>query len=463
MITFNAATDWHFGPSAPAANRYDFQSVAAHELLHVLGFGLGLPAFARNVANWNGSSGQFVGPTATAVFGKPVPVAGDADGPDHFAPGVSYRGQPSPVQPALPPGQRRTVSDLELAVLQDIGWEVFTGPASAAASVPQPAAATASPAGRFAVGTASGVAVFGPAGEVVATSRPLDPGAGGTRVTLADLTGDGIPELIAGTGPGPANLVSVTDGRTGVQLVGFQPFEGSFAGGVYLADGDFTGDGVPDVVVTADEGGGPVVAVFDGAQLARGQAVQATRFLGIDDPAFRGGARPGVGDVNGDGKPDLVIAAGTGGGPRVAVWDGASVRAGRPAHLMPDFFAFEPGLRNGTFVAAADLDGDGAAELVVGAGPGGGPRVLAFSGRQLLTGRQVTMADFFAGSPDGRGGARVATADIDGDGRPDVVIGSGAGGAQVGVYRGADLARGATAPAFTLTPPGGTTAGVFVG
>jgi predicted AAA+ superfamily ATPase len=36
-------------------------------------------------------------------------------------------------------------------------------------------------------------------------------------------------------------------------------------------------------------------------------------------------------------------------------------------HLMPDFFAFEPGLRNGTFVAAADLDGDGAAELVVGA------------------------------------------------------------------------------------------------
>ena len=35
---------------------------------------------------------------------------------------------------------------------------------------------------------------------------------------------------------------------------------------------------------------------------------------------------------------------------------------------MPDFFVFEQTLRNGVFVAAGDLTGDGAAELVVGLG-----------------------------------------------------------------------------------------------
>ena len=95
---------------------------------------------------------------------------------------------------------------------------------------------------------------------------------------------------------------------------------------MYVAAGDLTGDGVADLVITPDEGGGPRVRVFNGAGFG-----QVADFFGIDDPNFRGGARAAVGDVNGDGVGDLLVAAGFGGGPRVAVFDGQhSGRRPRP-------------------------------------------------------------------------------------------------------------------------------------
>src|SRR5204863_4922946 len=92
---------------------------------------------------------------------------------------------------------------------------------------------------------------------------------------------------------------------------------------VYVAAGDVTGDGVADLVITPDEGGGPRVRVFSG----NGFGLLAD-FFGIDDPNFRGGARAAVGDVNGDGAGDLVVAAGFQGGPRVAGFDGRSLATG---------------------------------------------------------------------------------------------------------------------------------------
>jgi hypothetical protein len=191
-----------------------------------------------------------------------------------------------------------------------------------------------------------------------------------------------------------------------------------------------TGDGVAELVITPDEGGGPRVRVYNGVGF--GQVID---FFGIADPTFRGGARAAVGDVNGDGAGDLLVAAGFGGGPRVAGFDGRSLAAGAPASLFADFFAFELGLRNGVYVTAGDLDGDGYAEVVVGGGPGGGPRVSAFGGWPLVAGGgPVPLTDFFAGDVSSRGGVRVAVKDLTGDGRADLVTGSG--GSRVTAYAG---------------------------
>jgi hypothetical protein len=205
-------------------------------------------------------------------------------------------------------------------------------------------------------------------------------------------------------------------------------FESTFAGGVYVAAADLDGDGKAELVVTPDEGGGPVVAIFNGTGGELG------RFFGIDDPNFRGGARATFGDLNGDGTPDLVVAAGFGGGPRVAVYNGRSL-FNSPQRLMQDFFAFESQLRNGAFVAMGDLNGDGADDLVLGAGPGGAPRVRVLNGPDLLAGRERSLASFFAGNEDDRAGVRVTTRSIPGSPLDELITGPATGNGIASVYR----------------------------
>src|SRR5207249_8070258 len=137
-----------------------------------------------------------------------------------------------------------------------------------------------------------------------------------------------------------------------------------------------------------------------------------------------------VGDLNHDGTPDLVVSAGFGGGPRVAGFDGKTVTAANRVKLFNDFFVFETALRNGAYIAVGDVNGDGYGDLIAGAGPGGGPRVLALSGVDLVNGRGAqsgVLANFFAGNSTNRGGVHVAVEDLDRDSRADLVTGPGAG------------------------------------
>jgi hypothetical protein len=313
-------------------------------------------------------------------------------------------------------------------------------------------------------GTVATVTFYSPDRAVRFSARPFgDSFTGGVRVASGDVTGDGVPDVVAGTGPGIATRVLVLDGATGNPVADLGPFEASFTGGVYVAAGDLDGDGRDDVVVTPDEGGGPRVLVYRGGDFAL-----VANFFGIDDPAFRGGARAAVGDVSADGRADLLVAAGFGGGPRVAFFDGRTVAGGQPpVALFGDIFAFDgpdaETLRNGVFVAAGDFDADGFADLVAGGGPGGGPRVLIRSGADLTDGSRV-LANFFAGNPDNRGGIRVGVQDLDGDGRADLTVGDGAGaGSRVTGYSGSSLANGTAPEALAFDAAPGFTGGVFVG
>jgi hypothetical protein len=346
--------------------------------------------------------------------------------------------------------------------------------------------------GAFEVQLPVPVLAGGPAGGsarvLTPSSGQLQPGAtvtffpgfaGNVRVAVADVNGDGVPDYVGGAGPGGGPRVVVLDGKTGAVVADFFAFEPTFTGGVFVAAADIDGDVKAEVVVTPDQGGGPVVAVYSGAKLAAGltgDAAQLARFFGIEDPNFRGGARPALGDVNGDKTPDLVVSAGFLGGPRIAVFDGRSVAAGAspPVKLLPDFFAFEPTLRNGAFVAAGDVTGDGFADLAFGGGPGGAPRVRVFSGQGLLAAGgfaslddvpTAQLANFFAGDASLRGGVRVALKDAEGDGKAALVTGSGEGEpSRVRVFKSATVLAGSATPDQELDPFGAVLAdGVFVG
>ena len=73
--------------------------------------------------------------------------------------------------------------------------------------------------------------------------------------------------------------------------------------------------------------------------------------------------------------------------------------------ISQSFFAFDAGFTGGVNVAAADLDGDGRAEVVAAAGPGGGPHVKAFG---FATGGPVVTRSYFAFDAGFRGGVFVA-------------------------------------------------------
>lgn len=121
------------------------------------------------------------------------------------------------------------------------------------------------------------------------------------------------------------------------------------------------------------------------------------------------------------------------------MYDGTSVLTGSPTRLVNDFFGFAPDLANGVYLAAGDVDGDRFADLIVGAGPGGGPRVRVLSGKDLLGGDQKVLADFFAGDPSDRGGVRVAAKNLMDDNRADLIT---AVGGRVAAFAGKSLNPG---------------------
>ncbi len=318
---------------------------------------------------------------------------------------------------------------------------------------------------QFVVGTDRGSApsirFLNPDGTDRATPTPFDASVtGGVRTAAADFNLDGVADIVVGTGPGVPSRVRVFDGVSRQLLFQTEPFEAAFLGGIYVAAGDLNGDGRAELVITPDEGGGPRITVYRGGDFAR-----IANFFGIDDANFRGGARAAVGDLTGDGFGDLVVSAGFGGGPRISTYDGkALTQNGALVHPVADFFLFEEALRNGAFVAVGDVNGDGFADIIGGGGPGGGPRVYVLSGQELQAGQQVVLANFFAGNTENRGGIRVTAKNLDGDQFADIVVGDGTGGgSHVTAYRGVDF-QGSGAPStFDFDAFAGFEGGIFVG
>lgn len=285
----------------------------------------------------------------------------------------------------------------------------------------------------------------------------------GIRVVSSDVTGDGIIDYVVVPGPGAPATAFIYNGANNALITTISPF-GDFTGGMFAAvgpgkNGDIDGDGRSEIVLTPDEGGGPRVVVVHGGDFAT-----IASFLGIDDPNFRGGARPALGDITSDGKADVIVAAGFGGGPRLSLFDGVGILNGLLNHPFNDFFVFEPTLRNGVFIAAGDVNGDNFVDLLLGGGPGGGPRVEVMSGALLLAygpgpANAFPLMNFFAGSTDQRKGVHVASKDLDGNGKFDVLAGSGNSGQILG-FRGDD---GALIANFTEVDDTAALNGIYVG
>jgi hypothetical protein len=119
--------------------------------------------------------------------------------------------------------------------------------------------------------------------------------------------------------------------------------------------------------------------------MVRGAAGELLGSFYAFDVGFVGGVSVAFGDVNGDGVADVVVGAGPGAGPHVKVIDGTKlgmVNADGTISedaLLASFYAFDPAFTGGVSVAVGRFGGGTKMNVAVGTGSGAGPHVRTFS------------------------------------------------------------------------------------
>lgn len=262
--------------------------------------------------------------------------------------------------------------------------------------------------------------------QAALTIRGVEAGASlGCEVEIADVTGDGFEDLIIGApgrdGPGGsrqdagrvyvlpgsprfgAEPIDLADAATGrIVIHGEDAADGL---GCWVSSGDIDGDGIADILASASNGDGPdntreeagdLYLIFGGAQL-QGEidlaSPGALRFVVLHGPdaGDRFGAQPAVGDFDGDGRADVLAGSAQLFSP---IGDGAAdglqnhrmlageatiiygevLQAGRkidiaalPARARSVFFGAAEEDNFGEDVHAADFNGDGISDAIIGA------------------------------------------------------------------------------------------------
>jgi hypothetical protein len=172
-------------------------------------------------------------------------------------------------------------------------------------------------------------------------------------------------------------------------------------GGAWLAVGNVDGSGEDEIIVSAAKGGGPHVTIH------RANGSMVGNFMAYE-PTFRGGVKVAAVDIEGDGIAEIVTVPEFGSRP-VRVFR-------RNGTMISEFYPFGSTFAGGMSVAGGNTDRKLGEEIIIGAGPGGGPQVRAVNSN----GDSVT-PNFWMYRSDFRGGVNVGAADVDNDGVAEIL------------------------------------------
>lgn len=325
---------------------------------------------------------------------SPITVSGLANG-------TAYTFTVTAANAAYPAGTASTPSN---SVTLGLSFSSSTVGVNGALSL----VALASPAGSstpLVAGGGGGISILGNSGGGVFSATASFPGAAAPSlpgIGVGDINGDGFKDIVS--------LRAVLFGQAGGGYVQqtLTPPTGGDAGAVDV--GDINGDGIADIAY-ANFGGGTVTV-----------SLGRTGNPGLWAPAVvetdAAGANPfsvALGDVNGDGRKDVVVANGS--SASVSVFFGSATAP----YLVNrhDYAAAPASFPDPSNVTLADVNGDGKLDILsVARGPG---QISTFlnTGAGLFAGQITTPVGPPGSSWDPRA---VSVGDINGDGKADVVL-----------------------------------------
>ncbi|MEK7067971.1 MAG: VCBS repeat-containing protein, partial [Patescibacteria group bacterium] len=201
----------------------------------------------------------------------------------------------------------------------------------------------------------------------------------------------------------------------GNKLKDFYAFSPSFMGGVNVAVGDIDNDGMAEVVAGAGAGGAPHIRIFN---LSGELKYQFYAF----DKSRRSGVTAAIGDTNGDGKNEIIaVEAGkTKPSARILDKNGAIVK--------DNIKIFDKYFTNGISLAAGDVNDDGRDEILGGAPQGAADFVRIVDEDKNIIGSFSPFGGKFYG------GVNVAVGDLNNDGWSDIVLSKARGSSVVKTY-----------------------------
>jgi len=198
-------------------------------------------------------------------------------------------------------------------------------------------------------------------------------------------------------------------------------------GGVRVAAGDVDGDGLDELVVGLDNGGGGWFAVLDDA--AHGYAL--ITWLRVQWPAYaaaNGELWPAVGNLDGDSRAEIVVGTGPGGQGWFEVFDDATTGFNHLAWRQINWSAYTSMANAVVHPTIGNVDGAGESEILLGLGSGSAGWVEVFNGAAGTFTHQTWFQANWVAYNNANGATFPAAGDLDGDNRAEVVLGFGNGG-----------------------------------